>query len=113
MTARDFPEMIRALPDADIPLKGVRGKVLQGEKHQTVFLDIDPIGAIPPHSHSAQWGIILEGEMVLTINGEAKTYRAGDCYFGPEGAPHSAEFKTHFRAVDFFNEPARYKVRKS
>jgi hypothetical protein len=26
----DFPDMIQRFPDANIPLKGVRGKLLQG-----------------------------------------------------------------------------------
>jgi len=30
--------------------------------------DIDPIGEVPPHSHGAQWGVVVEGEMELTID---------------------------------------------
>ena len=39
----DFPDMITNLPEADIPFKGVRGWVVQGEDQQVVFLDIEPI----------------------------------------------------------------------
>ncbi|MDQ7778696.1 MAG: cupin domain-containing protein [Planctomycetota bacterium] len=104
--------MIQRLPDADIPLKGVLGRLLQGEKQQVVFFDIDPVGMIPPHSHAAQWGVVIEGEMALTIDGKSTTYRAGDSYYIPAGVVHSAEFKTKFKAVDVFDEPARYRVRK-
>ena len=69
-----YPDMIRNLPDADIPFKGVNGKILQGENHQAVFFVIEAIGVVAEHSHGAQWGIVFEGEMDLTIDGVTKTY---------------------------------------
>jgi len=107
----EFPEMIRRLPEADIPLPGVRGRLLQGERHQAVFFEIEPIGAIPEHSHSAQFGVLLEGEMSLTIGGQTRRYRAGDRYFIPAGVPHSAVFHTSVRVFDVFDEPARYRAK--
>jgi len=104
--------MITDLPEADIPFPGVRGWILQSKDKQTVFLDIDPIGKVSEHSHSAQFGLVLEGEMSLTIGGETKRYKKGDTYFVPEGVLHSAVFHTHFKAIDIFNEKARYKVKK-
>ena len=41
------------LPEADIPVDGVRHRLLQGPKQQQVFFDIVPIGEVPPHSHGA------------------------------------------------------------
>ena len=35
-------EMIENLPDVDVPIEGVRGKLLQGADRQVVFFDIDP-----------------------------------------------------------------------
>jgi quercetin dioxygenase-like cupin family protein len=78
------------------------------KKFQIVFFEIEP-GKIPAHSHSAQWGIVLEGEMTLTIEGETKKYKKGDSYFIPEGAIHDAECHTFVRAFDFFTDPQRYK----
>ncbi len=45
---------------------------------------------IPDHSHEAQWGVVLDGEIELRIDGERQTYRKGDTYFIPEDIPHSA-----------------------
>ena len=104
-----YPDVIEALPDADIPLEGVRGKLLQAEGHQVVFFDIQPIGAIPAHSHGAQWGVMLDGEMELTIGGVTRTVRTGDNYYIPAGVEHSAVFKTRSRVMDLFAEPDRYK----
>lgn len=106
-----FPEMIRQLPEADIPLPGVRGYLLQGAGQQAVFLEIEPIGALPAHHHAAQFGIVIEGEMSLTVDGVTRRYGPGDSYYIPAGVVHRAEFHSFFRAVDFFDEPERYRAK--
>ena len=111
MTKSAFPEIITKLPPVDIPLPGVRGWLSQAKDHQVVFFDIDPIGEIPPHSHGDQWGIVVEGEMELTIGGRARRYRPGDSYHIPAGVEHGARFLTHFRAIDVFADAQRYKAK--
>jgi quercetin dioxygenase-like cupin family protein len=103
-----FPEIITRLPRAKIPFQGIRGWISQAADHQVVFMEIEPIGEVAPHSHSAQWGIVIQGEMNLTIGGETKTYRKGDHYFIPEGIIHSAAFNSKTWVLDYFNEPGRY-----
>jgi len=107
-----YPEMIRTLPEIDIPLKGIRGWLLQSKDKQVVFFDIEPVGEVPPHSHCSQWGLVIEGEMKLTIGDETKIYRKGDRYFIPEGVVHSATFLTRFQAIDVFDAPDRYREKK-
>ena len=109
MASTCLPDFITSLPEVEIPVPGVRGWLLQGEEHQAVFFEIEPIGEIPPHSHSDQWGVVLEGEMELTIGGETRRYGVGDSYHIPAGVRHSARFLSHFKALDFFNEPDRYR----
>jgi quercetin dioxygenase-like cupin family protein len=109
MSDNAFPEMITGLPEADIPFKGVRGWISQALDHQIVFMDIEPIGDVAPHSHGEQWGIVVEGEMELTIGSKTKIYRPGDHYHIPEGVVHSAKFLTHFRVIDMFADKTRYK----
>ncbi|UCG69109.1 MAG: cupin domain-containing protein [Thermoplasmata archaeon] len=106
-----FHEIIKKLPEADIPFKGVRGWLSQGTDHQVVFFDIEPIGEVAEHSHGAQWGIVIEGEMDLTISGITKTCKKGDSYFIPDGAKHSAVFKRRTWVLDFFADKERYKTR--
>ena len=108
MAAIEYPEMITRLPQADIGLRGVRGWISQAADHQVVFLDIDPIGTVPPHSHGEQWGIVVEGEMELTIGGETRRYGPGDSYHIPAGTVHGAKFLSHFRAIDVFADRERY-----
>jgi quercetin dioxygenase-like cupin family protein len=109
MATDAFPELITHLPEAELPLDGVRAWISQAVDHQVVFFDIDPIGEVPPHSHGEQWGIVVEGEMELTIEGQVRRYGPGDSYHIPAGAIHSARFRSHFRAIDVFADRDRYR----
>jgi len=106
-----FPEFINNLPDADITFKGIKGKLFQGENHQIVFMEIDAIGEVPPHSHGAQWGVVLKGEMKMTIDGITKIFRKGDSYYIPTNSLHSATFKTKAFIMDFFEDKDRYAIK--
>ena len=54
---REFPEVIKDLPEADLPFKGVRAWILQGEKHQLIFFEMQPTAKVLEHSHNyPQWG---------------------------------------------------------
>jgi quercetin dioxygenase-like cupin family protein len=106
-----FPEMIEKLPDIDIPFPGVRGKLFQGQGMQAVFFTADGPGEIPPHHHQAQWGVMLEGEAELTVDGKTQTIRRGDPYYIPTGSVHSIRILSTMKVLDFFNEPSRYKIK--
>jgi len=107
-----YPEMIRTLPEVDIQVKGVRGWLLQTEDKQVVFFDMQPGCEVPPHSHCDQWGLVVEGEMRLVIGGKSRAYRKGDWYFIPEGVVHSATFLTKVNAIDIFDDPKRYRIKR-
>lgn len=103
-----YPEIITKLPKADINIPDVQGWIAQGKDFQIVFFEIEPVGIIPPHSHGAQFGIVIEGEISLTIGDETKNYKKGDSYYIPSGVVHQAEFLSYFRAMDFFEDSSRY-----
>ena len=111
MVQESYPTIIKQLPQADIPFPGVKGWIAQGNEHQVVFFEIESSGSVPPHRHGAQFGIVLEGEMSLSIEGKTQKYQKGDTYFIPAEAVHQAEFHTPVRTVDFFAEPNRYKTK--
>ena len=112
MAENSFPELITRLPQADVPIPGVRAWLSQAADHQIVFFDIPAGCDVPPHSHGDQWGIVVEGEMDLTIGGKMRTYRQGDSYYIPAGVEHGATFRTHFRAIDVFADANRYQAKK-
>ena len=109
MSHAELPAVIKRLPEADIPFPGVRGWISQSESHQIVYMEIEAIGAVAPHSHGEQYGVVLDGEMLLTIGDQTRTYRKGDSYLIPAGVTHSATFPTRVLVIDFFADPDRYR----
>ncbi len=85
-----FPEVIRNLPEADIPLEGVKAYISQADDHQVVFMEFQKDLDVPEHSHCAQWGMVVSGKIELSIGGTRRIYTKGERYFIPEGVPHSA-----------------------
>jgi len=108
--ANQFPTVITALPEADLPsLKDARAWILQGEKHQLIFFEMQPTTLVPEHSHDyPQWGMVIKGEMKLTINDKTRTIKKGDDYLIPAQAKHKATFTTKTRVMDLFSEKTRY-----
>ena len=73
-----YPEVIKNLPEADIPFDGVRGWLSQSDDHQIVFFEIEAIGAVAEHKHGDQFGVVFEGKMDLTIGGVTRTLKKGN-----------------------------------
>jgi quercetin dioxygenase-like cupin family protein len=71
-------------------------------------LDFDPFVQVPEHKHPhEQFGLILSGEVTLTIAGEPLVLRAGEMYLIPGNVPHSATAGPEgFTAAEVFS-PAR------
>ena len=108
---RTFPEPILKLPEADIPLKGLKAYLSQAENHQIIFMEFKEDVDIPEHSHESQWGIVLEGQIDLTVEGIRHTYTKGDRYFIPGGVKHSAKIYAGYADITFFNEVNRYQAK--
>jgi quercetin dioxygenase-like cupin family protein len=109
---REYPGIIRRLPEADIKFEGVRAWLLQGEKHQLVFFEMETAARVPEHSHDYdQWGFMVQGKMELMVNGEKKLVESGDEYVIPAQAKHNARFLAKSRVIDFFSEKSRYKAK--
>jgi quercetin dioxygenase-like cupin family protein len=106
-----FPEIVTNLPQADVPLPGVRAYLFQGDDKQLVFMTFPDDVDVPEHAHAAQWGVVLAGEVELTVPGEQAVYRRGDTYYVPAGVPHSARIKKGSRLMDLFDQADRYRVR--
>jgi quercetin dioxygenase-like cupin family protein len=103
-----FPDPIRNLPEADIPLEGIRAYLSQSDTHQIVFMEFTKDVELPEHAHAAQIGIVLEGKIDLTIGGKKESYTKGDRYYIPEGVLHSGKIYAGYADITFFDEPNRY-----
>ena len=80
-----LPDEIKANPEIDVPIEGIRGWKVGGPSGLVVFFEIQPGTVLSEHSHCFQWGYVIEGEIDLTIGGDTRTYRKGDSYTIPEG----------------------------
>lgn len=108
----NFPEPILNLPEADIPLKGVKAYLSQGENHQIIFMEFPEDVDLPEHSHASQWGIVLEGEIELVIDGVRNRFKKGDRYFIPEGVKHHGKIFVGYADMTFFDQQDRYDVKR-
>jgi len=106
-----FPEAIRKLPEADIPLAGVTAYLSQSDTHQILFMEFEKDVDLPEHSHEAQMGIVLEGKIDLVIGGEKRSFIKGDRYYIPAGVKHSGKIYAGYADVTFFDEAYRYAPR--
>jgi len=106
-----FPEPILNLPEADIPLNGIRAYLSQGSDHQIIFMHFSEDVDLPEHSYEAQWGIVLEGKIEMTIDGKTRTYRKGDRYFIPKGVKHSGKIYAGYADITYFQQKNRYSTK--
>ena len=103
-----FPEPISGLPEADIPVEGVKAYLSQGEDNQIIFMEFSKDVDIPEHSHESQWEVVVKGKVDLDVDGIKKTYRQGDTFFIPKGVKHSGRVYAGYASVVYFNEKQRY-----
>ncbi|MHC4541141.1 MAG: cupin domain-containing protein [Planctomycetota bacterium] len=109
--AEIFPESITRLPEADIPLRGLKAYLSQSDDHQILFMEFEEEIEVPDHSHRSQWGVVLAGRIDLTIQGTKQTYTTGDRFSIPKGAKHSARIYAGYADISFFDEKDRYKAK--
>jgi quercetin dioxygenase-like cupin family protein len=108
-----LPAFIRAFPALDIPYpdEAVSTSAIRSDAGLVVFFTFHKDVDLPAHSHKAQWGTVVEGEIELTIDGTTRVYRPGESYSIPSGAVHSVRIPAGTVAVDVFEEPDRYPLR--
>ena len=106
----EFPDLIRSLPRADIPIEGLKAHLLQGDDQQVLFMVFLQDAKASAHSHGSQWGTVLDGRMDLTVGGVERTCVKGDSYFIPCGVEHSAVIHAGYADVTVFEDVDRYKA---
>lgn len=108
-----LPDFIRAMPAVEIPFPDevVSTNALRSDAGLAVFFTFHRDMDLPFHSHKAQWGTVIEGEIEFTIGGETRIYRAGDRYDIPSGTVHGAKIRAGTIALDIFEEADRYPLK--
>lgn len=112
MIQEGLPEFIKELPEGDIKLDGLKSYIFQGKDKQFIFMEFEEDIEIKEHFHSEQWGVVIDGEMELTVGGETILLKKGDTYFIPENRVHSVKIKKGYKDLTLFNQPDRYSIKK-
>ena len=74
------------------PADGVEVRVIHGERMTVGFFTIAGGSGVPEHAHPhEQIGIVLKGEMELSIAGEKQIVTTGGAYHIPSSAIHSGQ----------------------
>ncbi len=107
-----FPDPIKNLPEADIPLEGIKAYLSQSEHHQLLFMQFENDVDLPEHAHAAQIGFVLEGKIDLIIEGKKQSYTKGDRYYIPTDVKHSAKIYAGYADITFFDEASRYSAKE-
>ena len=70
-------------------MPGVVVRTFWGEQMLVSLVDLAAGAIVPSHSHPhEQFGMLLRGELQMTIAGETRTVQAGDLYIVPGGVEH-------------------------
>lgn len=109
-----FPEILREhLPDVEFPFEGAfEGRMVQGSNSQLLYCHFKEEFPVEPHQHAAHFGILLCGQITLTIGDETKTLGPGDWYLVPADTMHEAHMTPGTKSVDIWFEPDRFKARQ-
>ena len=77
-----YPEVLLSqLPEAKVAFEGARAWIMQSESNQLVFFEFEAGMNLPDHNHTyPQWGMVMEGEMELRLNGKPQICKKGDEY---------------------------------
>ncbi len=70
---------------------GITVRTFWGDQMLCAIVDLDANVSLPLHSHPhEQAGVVLQGELELTVAGETRLLAPGDAYLIPGNVEHSA-----------------------
>ena len=101
-----WPEFVNDWPEARMEMEGLSGRILKGDRGWIIFMAADRDIFVPAHHHGAQWGVVLDGRMELTIYDRTRIYERGETHFIPAGVEHSAALYSGWRGLYVFDRPA-------
>jgi quercetin dioxygenase-like cupin family protein len=91
---------------------GVTMRPLFGDGAMLNLLEFDPGAVVPAHAHPhEQLGHVLEGRLVLTVDGVEHLLGPGDAYQIPGGVEHAARSDGRCLVLDVF-QPVREDYRE-
>ena len=69
---------------------GATARAVNGDRMTLASVDLGPNVAVPEHHHeNEQLGVVIQGTLSFTIDGESRELRAGDTYVIPSNIRHN------------------------
>ncbi|GAA0358423.1 hypothetical protein GCM10009092_23290 [Bowmanella denitrificans] len=101
--AGKYPDKIRQLELYDGRFDAYR---LRAQGAEVLFASYQAGTQIPPHQHETDnYGVIIRGELILTMQGETRRFAVGDWYHVPANTEHAASFAVETDEIEFwFND---------
>lgn len=95
-----FPEKIRSLEPFSDRFDAYR---LIASGCDVLFATYPAGTQIEPHTHETDnWGVIIRGEMIITIDGQIQQFKVGDWYHIPPMKEHSARCDIATEEIEFW-----------
>jgi len=103
MRSAHFPSRIRSLPPFEGPFDAFR---LAAPDCEVLFASYPGGTLIDSHAHTTlNYGVITQGELLLSIDGVETRYGPGDWYSVAPGQAHSARFEVDASEIEFWFQP--------
>ncbi|MCJ8312671.1 MAG: cupin domain-containing protein [Pseudomonadales bacterium] len=99
-----YPEKIRSLPIQKGKVDTSSKFILEANNCKVLFASYEPGTRIAPHKHDDAdiHGVVIKGEIILTINGKTNKHVAGDWYHIPPGAKHATLFEQQTDEIEYW-----------
>ncbi len=100
-----FPPSVHRLPKTS--LAGIDAYVHDDGATQVLFMELGRGAAevvVPTHTHDVEWGVVVEGEIRMTIDGREERHGPGSTHHIPAQVPHSFRFQPGTSSVHYFVE---------
>jgi len=95
-----YPKLIQKLPLYDGRFDAYK---LEAKDCDVLFASYPSGTVIEAHHHETDnFGVIVKGELALTMDGETKKYSVGDWYHVPANMDHAAKFDVDTSEIEFW-----------
>jgi len=95
-----YPDKIRTLSPFDGRFDAYK---LAADGADVLFASYPSGTHIPPHLHETEnHGVIIRGELILTMLGRVERFGVGDWYCVPAGVEHAAKFEQETDEIEFW-----------